>query len=131
MPRCSLSYAKKVQIESRTCQACLSNYAEMQPFLCKITHFISYKHQNHQKIIQYSDNLTIIHTIPHYFGCKTKERCKGNANREQNLPSLLGQLCRGAAYLIQNYIQSSEPPNMVCSCPTLICRCRILHSECY
>ena len=41
---------------------------------CKSTHFISYKHQNHQKIIQYSDNLTIIHTIPHYFGCKTKER---------------------------------------------------------
>ena len=39
---------------------------------CKSTHFISYKHQNHQKIIQYSDNLTIIHTIPHYFGCKTK-----------------------------------------------------------
>ena len=52
---------KKVQIESRTCQACLSNYAEMQPFLCKITQFLSYKHQNHLKIIQYSDNLTIIH----------------------------------------------------------------------
>ena len=47
---------KKVQIESRTCQACLINYAEMQPFLCKITHFLSYKHQNHQKIIQYSDD---------------------------------------------------------------------------
>ena len=36
----------------------------------KSTHFLSYKHQNHQKIIQYSDNLTITHTIPHYFGCK-------------------------------------------------------------
>ena len=53
--------AKKVQIESRTCQACLSNYAEMQPFLCKITQILLYKHHNHQKIIQYSDNLTIIH----------------------------------------------------------------------
>ena len=27
--------------------------------------------------------------------------CKGNANREQNLPSLLEQLCRDAAYLLQ------------------------------
>ena len=36
----------------------------------KSTQFLSYKHQNHQKIIQYSDNLTITHTIPHYFGCK-------------------------------------------------------------
>ena len=30
MPRCSFDYAKQMQIESRTCQACLSNYAEMQ-----------------------------------------------------------------------------------------------------
>ena len=26
---------------------------------CEDTQFLSYKHQNHQKIIQYSDNLTI------------------------------------------------------------------------
>ena len=77
IPLCA---AKQMQIESRTCQACLSNYAEMQPFLCKSTHFLSYKHQNHQKIIQYSDNLTITHTIPHYFRCKTKERCKITSN---------------------------------------------------
>ena len=32
------------------------------------------------KIIQYSDNLTITHAIPHYFGCKTKERCKITPN---------------------------------------------------
>ena len=56
-------------------------------------------------------------------------RCKGNANWEQNLPSSLGQLCRGAAYLIQNYNQSSKPPNMVCRCLTLVCRCRIFHLE--
>ena len=43
---------------------------------CKSTQILSYKHQNHQKIIQYSDNLTIIHIIPHYFGCKTKKRYK-------------------------------------------------------
>ncbi len=30
---------------------------------CKSTQILSYKHQHHQKIIQYSDNLTIIHTI--------------------------------------------------------------------
>ena len=42
--------------------------------------FSSYKHQNHLKIIQYSDNLTITHAIPHYFGCKTKERCKITPN---------------------------------------------------
>ena len=42
---------------------------------CKSTHFISYKHQNHQKIIQYADNFTITHTIPRYFGCKTKYFC--------------------------------------------------------
>ena len=29
----SFSYAKKMQTESRTCQACLSNYAEVQLFL--------------------------------------------------------------------------------------------------
>ena len=46
----------------------------------KSTQFLSYKHHNHRKIIQYSDNLTIIHTIPHYFGCKTKERCKITPN---------------------------------------------------
>ena len=71
-----------MQIESRTCQACLSNYAEMQPFLCKITQFLSYKHQNHQKIIQYSDNLIIKHHSALFWGQK------------------LGTL--------QNYIQSSE-----------------------
>ena len=49
---------------------------QIQHLRSKITQFLSYKHQNHQKIIQYSDNLTIIHTIPHYFGCKTKERYK-------------------------------------------------------
>ena len=32
------------------------------------------------KIIQYSDNLIIIHTIPHYFGCKTKECCEITIN---------------------------------------------------
>ena len=42
--------------------------------------YVSYKHQNHQKIIQDSDNLTIIHTIPRYFGCKTKEHCKITSN---------------------------------------------------
>ena len=30
---------------------------------CKYTFFLSYKHQNHRKIIQYSDHLTIIHTV--------------------------------------------------------------------
>ena len=67
-----------------------NNLAELRKFFaevyhiqllrCKSTHFISDKHQNHQKIIQYADNLTIIHTIPHYFGCKTKERCKITSN---------------------------------------------------
>ena len=58
-----------MQIESRTCQACLGNYAEMQ--LCF---------------------------------------CKANANREQNLPSLLEQLCRDAALLLQSYINYSIFP---------------------
>ena len=53
---------------------------QIQHLRCKNTHFISYKHQNYLKIIQYSDNLIIIHTIPHYFGCKTKERCKITSN---------------------------------------------------
>ena len=54
-----------------------SEYTKM---CCKDTNFLSFKHQNNQKIIQYSDNLTIIHTIPHCFGCKTKERlCKARA----------------------------------------------------
>ena len=43
-----------------------------QYLCCKNTQFLSYKLQNHQKIIQYSDNLKITNTIPHYFGCKTK-----------------------------------------------------------
>ena len=29
----------------------------------------------------------------------------------------------------RNYIQSSEPPNMVCRCPTLVCKCRILYLQ--
>ena len=33
----------------------------------------------------------------------TTLRCKANANREQNLPSLLEQLCRDAAFLLQRY----------------------------
>ena len=53
---------------------------QIQHLRCKSTQILSYKHQNHQKIIQYSDNLTIIHTIPHCFGCKTKERCKITSN---------------------------------------------------
>ena len=33
-----------MQIESRTCQACLSNYAEMQLCFCKLTPFPSHFH---------------------------------------------------------------------------------------
>ena len=57
------------------CYLCLS-FAEVyqiQHLHCKNTQFLSYKHQNHQKNIQDSDNLTITHPIPRYFGCKTKE----------------------------------------------------------
>ena len=36
MPRCSLSYAKIVQTESRTSSS-LECYAEVQPILCKDT----------------------------------------------------------------------------------------------
>ena len=36
----------------------------------------------------------------------TKMRCKANANREQNLPSLLEQLCRDAAFLMQRKCKS-------------------------
>ena len=46
----------------------------------RITQILSFKHQNCQKIIQYSDNLTITHAIPRYFGCNTKERCKITSN---------------------------------------------------
>ena len=35
MPRCSLSYAKIAQIESRT-TSLLECYAEVQPILCKV-----------------------------------------------------------------------------------------------
>ena len=45
------------------------------------------------------------------------------------MPSSLGQFCRGAAYLIQNYNQSSKPPNIVCRCPTLVCRYLILYFQ--
>ena len=74
---------------------------------CKSTHFLSYKHQHHQKIIQYSDNLTIIHTIPRYFWCKTKERCKITSN-PPNRPIwfVVAQLCLAdAAFCIQNAIK--------------------------
>ena len=70
LPRCSLSYAKKVQIESRTCQACLSNYAEMQLFFCKDTNFLSYKHQNAREIIHIYDSLTLKQAFFRIFGCK-------------------------------------------------------------
>ena len=39
---------------------------QIQHLRCKDTHFLLYKHQNHQKIIQYSDNqqlYTPFHTI--------------------------------------------------------------------
>mgnify|MGYP003541446742 CR=1 FL=1 len=47
---------------------------------CKNTQFLSNKHQNHQKIIQDSDNLTITHTIPRCFGVQ-----KLRENDYQNL----------------------------------------------
>ena len=65
-----------MQIESRTCQACLSNYAEMQPFLCKITQFLLYKHQNHQKIIQYSDNQQLYTPFRTISGAKLRNTAK-------------------------------------------------------
>ena len=37
-------------------------------------------------------------------------RLKANANREQNLPSLLEQLCRDAALLIQKKKRSATSP---------------------
>ena len=45
LPRCRFAYAKQMQIESRTCQACLGNYAEMQLCLCKAN---ANREQNHQ-----------------------------------------------------------------------------------
>ena len=40
---------------------------------CKNTFFLSYKHQNHRKIIQYSDNFTIIYTFPRFFVAKLRK----------------------------------------------------------
>ena len=57
-----------MQIESRTCQACLSNYAEMQPFLCKITQFLSYKHQNAREIIHIYNSLTLKYALFRFLG---------------------------------------------------------------
>ena len=51
----------------------------------RITQILSFKHQNCQKIIQYSDNLTITHAIPRYFGCNTTERCKITSNPPNRL----------------------------------------------
>ena len=67
IPRCA---AKQMQIESRTCQACLSNYAEMQLFFCKDTNFLSYKHQNDRKFIHIYDSLTLKQAFFRIFGCK-------------------------------------------------------------
>ena len=62
---------------------------------CKITQFLSYKHQNHQKIIQYSDNLTIIHTIPYPFNLASvllRFLVVVDAH-EEDVSSVFGNLC--------------------------------------
>ena len=49
---------------------------QIQHLRCKDTHLLSYKHQNHQKIIQYSDNqqlYTPFHTIS---GAKLRNTAK-------------------------------------------------------
>ena len=56
--------AKQMQIESRTCQACLGNYAEMQLCFCKDTNFLSNKCQNAQIIFCIYNNLTFLAAFP-------------------------------------------------------------------
>ena len=42
-----------MQIESRTCHACLGNYAEMQLCFCKVTLFVPYFQINHSLLFAF------------------------------------------------------------------------------
>ena len=61
----------------------------------KSTQFLSYKHQNAREIIQYSDNLTIIHTIPYPFNLASvllRFLVVVDAH-EEDVSSVFGNLC--------------------------------------
>ena len=64
IPLCA---AKQMQIESRTCQACLGNYAEMQLCFCKDTNFLSNKCQNAQIIFLYLQQFNVLAAFPLQF----------------------------------------------------------------
>lgn len=74
---------------------CKHDFMTCTNLRCKITQFLSYKHQNHQKIIQYSDNLTIIHTIPYPFNLASvllRFLVVVDAH-EEDVSSVFGNLC--------------------------------------
>ena len=76
---------------------------QIQHLRCEDTQILSYKHQVHQK----SFNILTIYNYTHHSALF----------RVQNKGTL------------RNYVQSSEPPNMVCNLPTLVCRYLILYFQ--
>ena len=52
-----------MQIERRTCQACLDNYAEMQLILCKDTTFTSFLQMVYRFFCGKSNNSPIFNTF--------------------------------------------------------------------
>ena len=49
---------------------------QIQHLRCKDTHFLLYKHQNHQKIIQYSDNQQLYTPFRTISGAKPRNTAK-------------------------------------------------------
>ena len=73
IPLCA---AKQMQIESRTCQACLGNYAEMQLCFCKDTNFLKQMSKCSDYFLylqQFNVFSRLSAIIPPIISCESKE----------------------------------------------------------
>ena len=105
--------AKQMQIESRTCQACLGNYAECSRYSTKLNAALlmqSYKFSPKQmsKCLDnflFTTNLTFYRVFRYIFATiSQKTRCKVSTR----LP---------------------HPSNLVCRCPTLVCKRHVFYLQ--
>ena len=110
--------AKVMQIESRTCQVCLSNYAEMQLTLSKgSTSPLSMQANFVNASIHFAVVLPLLHNDDAkqmQIESRTCQACLGNYAEMQ--------LC-----LSKVSTNPSTCPNQVCIFPTLVCKRHILH----
>ena len=121
--------AKQMQIESRTCQACLGNYAEISCQREQSKTCLSYA-----ECSRYSTKLNAALLMQSYkFSPKQMSKCLDNFLFTTNLT-----FYRVFRYIFATISQKTRckvstrlphPSNLVCRCPTLVCKRHVFYLQ--